>query len=173
MCCPLLFRCLWPRGLEPLFISCLHFSDVPAAREEWVCQRLPAGSFITWFPYSLCPTLSPKAWDCLFPLQMFLCCSKMKASVLAAVALFILSRSRISVRWPEFVGPFSRRCLQASSGGSGRTVTGAWQEPTPQFLLHSYSPARTRETRVINIPFLAVEKWFASRILFSVFSKNP
>ena len=49
----------------------------------------------------------------------------MKASVLAAVALFILSRSRISVRWPEFVGPFSRCCLQASSGGSGRTVTGA------------------------------------------------
>ena len=123
MRCRLLFRYLWPHGLEPLFISCLHFSEVPAEREGWVCQRLQAGSLITWFPYSLGPTLSPKAWDCLFPLQMFLCCSKVKAIILVAAALFILWRSRISGEVAR-ICPFSWRRLQASSGGSRRTVRG-------------------------------------------------
>lgn len=105
------------------FTSRLHFSEVLAGRgEERVCRRLQAGSLITWFPYSPGPTLSPKAWDCLFSLQMFLCCSKMKATVLAAITLFILAGGGVSGELARTGCFISQHCPHTSSGGTSRTV---------------------------------------------------
>lgn len=98
----------WPRICAVISSSSLfghgglsHFYSLPSkvsARggEEQVCQHLWASGLATLFPHWLGPALLPKAWGCLFSLQMFLRCSKMEAFVLVTITWFILASSRIS-----------------------------------------------------------------------------
>ena len=155
-----------------LFLACILVKFRQREKNGCVSASQPAAWLLGFHTHSV-QLLRQRQGIVYFPYRCF--CAALKWKLLYWLPLHYLfcRGGEYLVRWPELVGPFSWPCLQTSSAGCRRTVPGAWQDPTPQFLLHAYSPARARATRVINMPFLAVEKRVASRILFSVFSKNP